>query len=129
MPEERIDLVVEVGGEVETDVEELAGFAYQLRRELLQLDIETVSLARSGPTPPGAKGIEAAAMGILLVKLVSSSGLLTAVADVVRSWLSRNPGRSVKLEIDGDRIEVAGISSAEQRRLIGAWIAHHATSE
>ncbi len=129
MAEERIDLVVELGGGVEADAEELAGLAYQLRRELLQLDVETVSLARSGQTPPGAKGIEAAAMGILLVKLVSSSGLLTAVADVVRSWLSRNPGRSVRLEIDGDRIEVAGISSAEQRRLIGTWIAHHATGE
>jgi hypothetical protein len=31
----------------------------------------------------------------------------------------------VTLEIDGDKLEVTGLSSEEQQRLINAWLSRH----
>src|SRR5215470_9539461 len=38
----------------------------------------------------------------------------------------RNTARSVKLAIGGDALEVSGVSSAEQDRLIDLWVSRHA---
>jgi hypothetical protein len=44
----------------------------------------------------------------------------------LQSWLAGPRQRSVKLELEGDILEVTGMSSADQRRLIANWIARHA---
>jgi hypothetical protein len=97
----------------------------QLRRELLQLDVESVDLARAGPPPSGTRAVDVAAVGTLVVTLFQSTGLLGAVVGAVQSWLSASGRRSVRLELDGDVIEVGGLSSVDQRRLIATWIARH----
>jgi len=43
----------------------------------------------------------------------------------VKSWISFSGGRSVKLEIDGNVLEVNGTSRRDQRELIQAWIDRH----
>jgi hypothetical protein len=67
-----------------------------------------------------------AEVGALIVNLLQSSTLLGAVVGTVQSWLSGHKGRSVKLELDGDVIELTGVSSDQQQRLVDAWIARHA---
>jgi len=62
-----------------------------------------------------------------VVQLVASAQALMSVIAGVRSWLGRNSARSVKLTIGGDALEVSGVSSAEQDRLIDLWVARHAT--
>jgi hypothetical protein len=52
--------------------------------------------------------------------------VLAAVIAGIRSWLGRNSARSVKLTLGGDALEVSGVSSAEQDRLIDLWVARHA---
>jgi hypothetical protein len=47
------------------------------------------------------------------------------VISAITSWVGSVHQRSVKLEIDGDSIEVTGISSADQRRLIDDWLRRH----
>jgi hypothetical protein len=118
-----LTLVVSAGAG--TDDEELEWLTDQLRRELLQLDVDTVRRPRVGDAPPGAKAVGVAAIGALVVELARSSTMLTAVIGAVQSWLGGRAGRSVKLQLDGDLIEVTGISSSDQHRLIDAWIARH----
>jgi hypothetical protein len=110
----------------EADQEELERLTQQLRRELLELDVETVERPKEGKPPAGAKGIELSAIGSLLVETATSSALLGAVVKVIQSWVAARRGRSVKIALGDDFIEVSGVSSDDQRRLIEQWIAAHA---
>jgi uncharacterized protein YidB (DUF937 family) len=120
----QVSLQVEAGPDA--DAEEVAEATAQLRRELLELDVDSVKVPEGGPPPPGSKAAEVLAIGSLIVTLVKSTGL-GAVVHTIQSWISRQQQRSVKLAIDGDTLEVTGVSSDEQRRLIDEWIARHAT--
>jgi hypothetical protein len=102
---------------------ELAGL---LRDELLQLDVEDVRPLSTGSAPPGARGLEVAAVGSLLVALGQSAGALRAIITTVTSWLSRGDvSRSVRLEIDGDILEISRASKADEARLVDVFIQRH----
>jgi hypothetical protein len=108
----------------EADAEEVAEATEQLRRELLELDLESVAAA-PGPEPPqGARAIDAAALGGLIVT-VTNSHLFTSIVNAVRTWLAGQPQRTIRLELDGDVLELAGLSSDEQSRLADVWLARH----
>jgi hypothetical protein len=109
------------------DDEQVAELTLQLRQELLELDVEAVEPARKGQLPEGAKAVEAIAAGGLIISLVKSAGLLNAVVNTVQSWLTRLGSRSVKLELDGDVLEVTGVSAQQQRDLIKTWVERHAS--
>jgi hypothetical protein len=106
------------------DGEEVAEATLQLRRELLDLDVEAVELVRAGEPPPGTRAVELAALGALVVT-VAKSQVLAGVVAAVRSWLAGRPQRSIKLELDGDVLELSGVSSNEQRRLTDEWLCRH----
>jgi hypothetical protein len=108
------------------DAEELLDLTQRLRDELLQLDVDDVALAREGEAPAGAKGIELLAIGGLVVRFARNAPILRAVIDTTVAWLGRQQARSVTLSLDGDTLEVSGISSDEQQRLIDLWVARHA---
>jgi hypothetical protein len=124
MEERPATLGVQVGVGSDADDEEVAEATLQLRRELLDLEVDRVELASGGDAPPGTRGVELAALGALLVT-VGQSQLLGPVVAAVRSWLSGGPQRSIKLELDGDAIELTGVSSKEQRRLVDEWLRRH----
>ncbi|MDQ3762631.1 MAG: hypothetical protein M3460_13485 [Actinomycetota bacterium] len=63
--------------------------------------------------------------GALIVVLTQSSDLFTALVERVQSWISLDRQRSVKLEIDGDVLEINGIARKDQRELIQHWINRH----
>jgi hypothetical protein len=120
----RLDLCIEAGREADAD--ELVALAAQLRAQLLELDVESAEPATAGPAPPGTRAGEILIAGALTVMLAQSSGLLTAIVENVKSWASLSRERSVKLEVDGDVLEVNGITRNDQRELIQAWINRHA---
>ena len=109
----------------EADDEELERLTQQLRRELLEMDVEAVDLVREGEAPSKAKAGDAITWGSLLLTLAASGGVLTTLIQVLQSWLTRHEQRSLTLEIDNDRLEITGISSKEQERLIEAWLSRH----
>jgi hypothetical protein len=119
----RLGLCIEAGPDA--DAGELAGLAVRLRECLLELDIESAESATAGQAPSGTRAGELLVAGALTVMLVQSSGLLTALVEMVQSWVSRSGGRSVKLELDGDVLEVDGITRVDQRELIQEWIHRH----
>lgn len=118
-------LGVRISADPEADAAELAELAAQLRDQLLELDIERADPVTVGPAPPGTRGGESVLAGALTVVLTLSSKLLTAVIATVQSWVAAMGARSVKLEIDGDVLEVTGITRDDQRELIQAWIDRH----
>jgi hypothetical protein len=88
--------------------------------------VARVDAAPGGQAPAGARAGELIALGSLIISLVQSADLLTSVVNTVQAWLSRRGARSVRLELNGDVLEVSGLSSREQRELIQAWVNRHA---
>ena len=124
MDEQPSALGVQVVVGPDGDAEEIAEATIQLRRELLALDVDAVEAPSGGVPPPGAKAVDVAALGALIVHLANSQ-LLGAVVSAVGAWLGGSPRRSIKLELDGDALELTGVSSKEQRRLTDEWLARH----
>ena len=119
------ELLLELQAGRDTDVEELAQLTGRLRNELLDLDVIAVEPTGSGQVPVDAKGVGLLALGGLVVRF-ADSGVLQLLVSSVRSWLGRQHHRSIKLTLDGDSLELTGMSSAEQERLIDLWVNRHA---
>ncbi|MGW7634414.1 hypothetical protein [Streptomyces decoyicus] len=114
-------LTLDLTGASDTDADELQSLGEQLRRALLELDVEDVQLARQGAAAPaGAKPGEVIAVGALVVTTVPL--LVRQVLQLVDTWLRHRPLRSVTVEIDGDTIELGNASAEDQRRLIDAFV-------
>jgi hypothetical protein len=125
MLDQTIQLILNIDAGPEADVEELEQLTLQLRGELVELDVEAVDLVRAGEVPDRAKAGDPITWGALLVALTASGGVLTTLINAIQSWLTRHERRSVTLEIDGDRLEVTGVSVEEQQQMINAWINRH----
>jgi hypothetical protein len=114
--------VVEEGSD-EARLEELA---LLLRQELLALDVRSVEPYHEGAAPEGTRGGLAALAGVLSVSLAPGLQVVGAVVAVVREWLrSAGGGRTVKLSIDGDLIELTGASDHTQQELVDAFVRRH----
>ena len=102
-----------------------------LRAELLQLDVEDVVAPQAGEAPPGARVVDVAAVGALLVALGQSATGLQSVVSAIKDWLRRGEGkgRAVRLELDGDALELSQASKADQERLIELFVSRHAEGE
>jgi len=119
-----LDIHVAVAVGPDGDAEEIAEATMQLRRELLDLDAEMAEFPQAGEPPPETRAVDVAALGVLLVN-VAESQLLAGVLGAVRSWLAGSRGRSIRLELGGDVLELTGVSSGEQRRLTDEWLRRH----
>jgi Effector Associated Constant Component 1 len=99
----------------------------QMGDELRQLDVVDVRLSPGGaPPPPGSRGVDAAAVGQIVVAMLGAQGLAGLISTVL-GWLGRghDAPRTVRLELDGDVLELAGASSDEQDRLVELFVTKH----
>jgi hypothetical protein len=64
-----------------------------------------------------------AALGSLLV--TAGPQFLAAVVGVARAWLGHSQPRSIRLELDGDVLELTGLPSDQQRMLADEWLRRH----
>lgn len=126
MTERLAQLDVRIEAEPDADREELVALAVRLREWLLPVGVESVGLVAAGPAPSGTRSAGMFVAGVLTVLFARSSELLGKLVDVVQSWLSSSGARSVRLELDGDVLEVTGITRGDQRELIRTWIDRHA---
>ena len=117
------ELKVELS-EPDADPGRLDELTHHLRLELLELDVESVSPAVTGPAPAGSKGLELAAIGALLVHVAGSANAVTSVLQTVRSWLRRDSssGRSIKVSIGGNTLELTSANEAQQQQLIEQFV-------
>jgi hypothetical protein len=121
---------VHVGiGEAGSDDERLEEMALQLRAELLALEVESVQPAVAGEAPTDSRSALAAVAGALTVSLQPTMATIGGVVTVVREWLRRSGGqRTVRIEIDGDTLELGGASAEVQQKLVDDWIARHSVA-
>lgn len=71
--------------------------------------------------PPGARG-SALEWAQLVVTL---AGNLPALAMFIRGWARDNRRARVRLEVDGDVIELDGASDPQSRQLLDQFLARH----
>ena len=121
----RGELTVEVGAET-ADADELAELTSQLRDWLTDLDVDAISPSEGGAVTEHAKGDAPQRLGALMVQLLLQQQVLQSVIGALRSWLRRRPGRSIKVTIDGDSLELTGASTAQLDQLVEAWVKRHA---
>src|SRR5215470_15037767 len=96
--------------EVGADEQQLDDLTRRLREELLDLDVP-VDVPVAGAAPVGAKSVEMAALGMLVITL-SQSPVLAAIVTAVSNWLGQRRQRTVKLDIDGDVLELSGVKDS-----------------
>lgn len=109
------------------DAERLDQVTGYLRQDLLQLDVQAVTALRAGPPPEGSRALDVATVGGLLVTLGQSTTALQTIVTAIRSWLHRGTPvqRAVRVEIDGDVLELADASTEDQDELIALFISRH----
>lgn len=109
------------------DSERVDTLSRYLRAELLELDVANVTALPAGEAPPGTRSGVVAVIGGLLVNLGDAAQGLASVVNAVREWLKRGetPQRTVRLELDGDVLELSQPSPADQERLIELFISRH----
>jgi hypothetical protein len=123
------ELALELDAGPDYDADERARLSYRLRSELLDLDVHAVRVAAGGRAPEGAKAAEMLTVGGLVITLGLGRQVLRAVVDTAVAWLGRQQARSIKLTLDGDTLEVTGLTSTEQSQLMARWVERHADPE
>lgn len=115
----RVELV-----EPDNDPETRDELMLDLRQELTQLDVESISSVPTGPVPPGSKGLDMAAAAALLVQVQGSVSAVSALVSAVRTWLQRgkNPAMSVKVTIGESTLELSHATTKQQEQLIKEFI-------
>jgi hypothetical protein len=109
----------------EADAQEIAQLLERVRAEVAEHEYDVAADPAVAPVPGGAKAVDPASVNSFLVALAASGGVLTSLIGVLQGWLLRSSARMLVVEIDGDRLELAGATSAERQRLIDAWLSRH----
>ena len=113
---------IKIGEDPEAGDVDIDSSARQLRRELLELEVDAVQSA-PGVAETGAKG-GSELTGVLVVTL-SNSTTLVAMMGLLKTWLKRRQGRKIKVTIGENSLELDQLSSTDQARLISSWIDWH----
>jgi hypothetical protein len=104
------------------DPAEAERMALSLRRELLEIDeVEDVAAATAGPAPPGARGVELASLGALVVAAQPTMAVLGKVLGLLRSWLKPG-GATMRVTVNGQSIELTP-SKEQQDALVAGFLA------
>jgi hypothetical protein len=112
--------------------EELERAALSVRDDLLcHGGILDVRPATQEVAPPGTRGLSAADVGSLFVLCGSAVDMVEPVLNVATAWMRRQPQvpeRSIRLELDGQQIELTGHDTETQRKLVDLFVERVSTS-
>lgn len=122
----QIKLFIGSDPDLELDSEDLEKSTQRLRREILSLNVEAVDLLKIVDKPSKSKVGDPISWGTIIVTLLATRGVITTLINAIASWLTQYERRIITLEIGGDKLQITGISSEEQKRLIDAWIERNA---
>jgi hypothetical protein len=112
--------------DAELDAEDVERLTRQLRAELSQLDLDSVSLVAAAPAPDGAKAVDPITMGAIVVALSASGGVFPSVIETVRDWLNRHAARHrISVTIDGDTIVLEKATAGQRQDLLDAYVRRH----
>lgn len=100
---------------------DIAKLSQQLIGELVKLNIESVDFVRKESLEDGTKAGDVISWETLIITLAASGGVISTFINFILGWAKRNEGRTVVLELNGNKLEVAGLSSNEQKELVETW--------
>jgi hypothetical protein len=102
-----VNLVVQIGMQ-DADSAELDLLSRQLVTELLDQDVESAELLKSGAAPQGTKSAEALTIGSVAVTVLPA--ILPKIIEAIQAWALRGQGRVVKFKgkVGGQDIEFEG---------------------
>jgi hypothetical protein len=118
--EETLSLQLDLALGEDADAEELDAATTDLLRELRELDVDSADRAQGGRPPAGARAIDVAILGTIVLKLGRTA--VGPLAKVLQDWLARRSGRTIKLTLGEDSIELTGGSAAFQREMIETFL-------
>jgi hypothetical protein len=118
-----VRLTLTIEGGPDGDADEVERSTGRLRRDLLELDVEDVEPVHVGEVPAGAKSVDPASVGALVVTLAPAA--IQGLVAVVRAWLQARPVSSVKVTLGRDSLELTNASSEQMEELTRAFIARH----
>ncbi|MFF4151949.1 hypothetical protein ACFYZU_17220 [Streptomyces sp. NPDC001651] len=116
----------------EADPDRVAELTGYLRQELLQLDVDRVTAVPGEPAPPGARAVDAAQLGALLVTLGTSVTALNQVVTVLRDWFGRvrrtrpDSRPALRLVMDDDVLEISDASDEQVTEALRVFVQRHA---
>src|SRR5262245_40800364 len=119
-------LTVVVEAEADADPEELDQLVRRLHTELRNTEVEDIEPVSSEQVPPGAKGVDPASVGALLVTLSAAGGVFSLLIQTARDWLGRQSAADkISVTIDGDTLVLEKTTKKERGALIEAYIRRH----
>lgn len=119
-------LTVVVEAEADADPEELDQLVRRLHTELRNTEVEDIEPISTEQVPPGAKGVDPASIGALLVTLSAAGGVFSLLIQTARDWLGRQAAADkISVTIDGDTLVLEKSSAAERTALVEAYIRRH----
>ncbi|GGN58115.1 hypothetical protein GCM10011579_021060 [Streptomyces albiflavescens] len=109
------------------EAEEVAQLTGYLREELLTLDVDDVRTVPAGEIPPGARVVDAALVGTLMVSLGKSLTGLSQVVSVLRDWLgrTRTTRPSLTLTLGGDTLEISAATDEQVAQAVNIFVQKH----
>lgn len=118
------DIRVEFVSGPDADPEEIDALTLALRAEILEVDeVDRVEQATAGPAPEGAKGIDVAAIGALVVGVAPGLQAVAKVIDVVRGWLANRAPSTPPLQMTiGDKSITVVADKEQQEELVAAFV-------
>ena len=121
-----VEVVVTLELAADADPDDVERLGRQLRDELRELDVESVTATAGPAAPGGSKGVDAAMVTEWVVTLGASGGAFALVVGTVRDWLTRRRGaHKVTVTIDGDTLELEAASPEERAELVTAFVRRH----
>lgn len=117
-------LTLSIAGSSDADPRELAQLTTQLRRRLLEFDVESVQTVSVPEVPSGSKAGELVVLGALLVDV--GPHVLPAIVEFLAGWVTRRPVREVDLRIGGDTLKLTNASREDQETALRLFVNRHA---
>lgn len=96
--------------------------------ELSELpDATSVNSLHLGEAPPGTRGGLVAQAGALVVEAQPQVAAVVAIVTSLWGWVKRSGhgSRTIRIEVDGDILELSGTTDSVQNTLVADWIARH----
>jgi hypothetical protein len=78
------------------------------------------------PVPTCSKALDGLVAALSVTVLHPT--VLAVVMEALNSWIARR-NRTVRVEIDGDVLELTGATSAQQQQVVDAWLRRREPSE
>jgi hypothetical protein len=112
-----VKLTLEDGDEAQLD-----SLTRSLRKEILELDVDSAEMASEGEAPEGAKALDMVLLGTLMVAVAPI--VVTQLLEFLQAWTMRREGRSLKVRLEapeGGAVEIQ-VPETTSREEVQNWI-------